>query len=69
MAMGRNPNRTTSEHTNPTTKIGAKMDGARTPKWDTIGADPRPYLFKVQEAELAPSLRYMTCQTYLDKSR
>ena len=27
MAMGQNPNRTPSEHTNPTTKIGSKMLG------------------------------------------
>ena len=27
MAMGQNPNRTPSEHANPTTKIGAKMGG------------------------------------------
>ena len=36
MAMGQNPNRTPSEHPNPTTKIGPKMDGEFTypPKWD-----------------------------------
>ena len=33
MAMGQNPNRTRSEHPNPTTKIGSKMGGAPTPKW------------------------------------
>ena len=35
MAMGQNPkpNRTPSEHPNPTTKIGSKMGGAPTPKW------------------------------------
>ena len=31
--MGQNPNRTPSEHPNPTTKIGSKMSGAPTPKW------------------------------------
>ena len=44
--MGQNPNRTTSEHPNPTTKIGSKMGGAPTPKWDTIGFDLRPCVSK-----------------------
>ena len=30
VAMGQNPNRTPSEHPNPTTKIGSKMGGAPT---------------------------------------
>ena len=34
--------RTRSKHPNPTTKIGSKMDGAPTPKWDPIGFDPQP---------------------------
>ena len=33
VAMGQNPNRTPSEHPNPTTKIRSKMGGAATPKW------------------------------------
>ena len=31
-----------SEHPNPTTKVDPKMGGAPTPKWDTIGFDPKP---------------------------
>ena len=42
LAMGRNPNRTPSEHPNPTNGIGSKMGGAPTPKWDPIGFDPQP---------------------------
>ena len=26
------------------TKIGSKMGGAATPKWDPIGFDPQPYV-------------------------
>ena len=33
MAMGQNPNRTPSEHPNPTTKIGSKMGDAPISKW------------------------------------
>ena len=47
MAMGQNPNRTPSEHPNPTTKIGSKMGGEFTyqPRWDPIGFDPQPSWF------------------------
>ena len=41
MAMGQNPNRSPSEHPNPTTKISSKMAGAP-PKWYPIGFDPQP---------------------------
>ena len=41
MAMGENPNRTRSEHPNPTTKIGSTMGGDFTSKWDPIGFDPQ----------------------------
>ena len=36
VAMGQNPNRTPSEHPNPTTKIGSQMAGEFNyqPKWD-----------------------------------
>ena len=38
-----NPNRLApSEHPKPTTKIGSKMGGAPTPKWDPIGFEPWP---------------------------
>ena len=34
MDVGQNPNRTASEHPNPTTKIGTQMGGEFTsPKW------------------------------------
>ena len=37
LAMGQNPNpKSPSEDPNPTTKIGSKMDGASTPKWDPM---------------------------------
>ena len=38
VAMGQNPNRTPSEHPNPTTQIGPKMGGEFTyqPKWDSV---------------------------------
>ena len=36
MAMGQEPNRTPSEHPNPTTKIGSKMDGAPKPPQNGI---------------------------------
>ena len=42
VAMGQNPNRTPSEHPNPTTKIPPKMGGAPAPKWEPIGFDPQP---------------------------
>ena len=40
-AMGQNPNRTPSEHPNPTTEIGSKMGSEFTyqPKWDPIGTE------------------------------
>ena len=44
MAMGQNPNRTPSEHPNPTTKIKPKMGGAPTPKWDPIDFDPQQHV-------------------------
>ena len=50
MAMGQNPNRTPSEHPNPTTKIGPKMGGdghrskARTPSEQPMGAPKTPVL-------------------------
>ena len=45
MAMGQKPNRSPSEHPNPTTKIPTKMGGApKTPKWYPMGVDLRPYL-------------------------
>ena len=45
MAMGQDPNHGPFEHPNPTTKIGSKMGGAPTPKWDPInGIDPQPHL-------------------------
>ena len=43
--MGQNPNRTPSEHPNPTTNIGSKMgDAPKTPKWDPIGFDHHSHL-------------------------
>ena len=40
--MGQNPNRTLSEHSNPTTKIGSNM--VHLPRNGTIGFHPQPYL-------------------------
>ena len=47
LAMAQNPNRfAPNERPNPTTKVGYKMGGAPTPKWDPIGFDAQPYLYK-----------------------
>ena len=50
MAMGQNPNRTPSEHPNPTTRIGSKTGGEFThqPKWDPMGFDNRSLLRNIR---------------------
>ena len=52
--MNQNPNRTPSQHPNPTTRTGSNMGGEFTyqPKWDPIGFDPPPCLPKLGTSKL-----------------
>ena len=67
MGMGQNPNRTPSEHPNPTTKLGSKMGGEFTsqPKWIPLvlthshqfGPDPHAELVFPQRSLYLVQLR------------
>ena len=60
--MGQNPNRNSSEHPNPTTKIGSKMAGnsPTNQKWDpktVLTHSPWSFHFVVEFALLRDSLK------------